>query len=154
MRLVSRAVRPAAAALALSLALVLPAAARAGTALTFGIYLWATQGESPTRAQYLSIADGKTEIETDGPAGYKSTTHPTTKPETALIEAAIESRMKALTLHPGPAPAIPYVVIEWNFSQDQTHSEGRGVYALKDVPPSVLALQKKMFGATYEGEGN
>lgn len=148
------AIRPAfTAAAALLLALALPAVARAGTALTFGIYLWTSHGESPTRAQYLSIADGKTELETDGTAGYKSTTHATTEAETKLVEAAIESRMKALTLHPGAAPATPYVVVEWNFAADQTYSEGRGAYPLKDVPPSVLALQQQIFGATYDAKG-
>lgn len=138
-------------ALALSLALCVPLAARAGSAMTMGIYLWKTDGDSPTKLQYLSVADGKTEYETDGNAGIKSQTHATTDAETKLIEAAIDSRMKALTLQPPPAPKLPYVVVEWTFTKDSTFTEGSARYPLASVPPSVVEVQKQLFGATYDG---
>lgn len=139
---------------ALLLALALPVAAQAGAAITFGIYLWNTEGDAPTLSQYLSIADGKTEIETDGKAGYRTRTHDATEAETKAVEAAIEDRIKALTLHPAPKPKTPYVVVEWNFAEGTTFTEGRAAYALKDLPQSIVALQKTFFGASYQDGGN
>lgn len=140
------------AALAFCAALVLPAAAQAGRVLTLGIYLWNSEGGAPAQAQYLSIAEGKTETEVTGPAGYRSDTHETTPAEVKLVEAAIEGRMKALTLDTQPKLPTPYVTVEWHFSQDSGYAEGIAAYPLKDVPDTIRAVQKQVFGAEYPAE--
>ncbi|WP_102223597.1 hypothetical protein [Acidimangrovimonas sediminis] len=138
---------------ALAVGLALPAAARAGRVLTLGIYLW-THGEdgAPTQSQYLSIAEGKTEVETDGKAGYKTATHATTEAESKLVDAAILDRMKALTLDQAPKLAMPYVTVEWHFSQDTGYAEGIAAYKMADLPKTIEAVQRQIFGATFDAK--
>ena len=140
---------PRALALAAGIA-VLPFAAQAETVLTLGVYLWADSDSEPVRAQYMSIASGVAETETDGPAGYKSASRPVTADETRLMEAAIRDRMAALTLDASPKIAPPFVTVEWHFSHETGYAEGIGTYKLSEIPTAVLTFQKAAFGATYE----
>lgn len=139
-------------ALALLLPLCAPLAAHAERVLTLGIYLWSTDDSGPVKAQYLSIAAGTTETEIEGPGGYKSQSHPATPEETKLVEDAIEGRMKALSLTQPPQPKAPYVTVEWHVSHETGYAEGIAAYPLAEVPQTVEAVQKAVFGETYSGE--
>lgn len=138
--------------IALCATLALPAAAQAGRVVTLGIYLWQSEDGGPAQAQYLSIAEGKTETEVTGPEGYKTDTHDSTPEEVKLVETAIEGRMKALSMSDQPKLPTPYVTVEWHFSQDSGYAEGIAAYPLKDVPESIRAVQKQVFGAEYPAE--
>ncbi|MFC2967496.1 hypothetical protein [Acidimangrovimonas pyrenivorans] len=124
-------------------------AARAETVLTLGIYLWTGSDSEPVRAQYMSIASGVAEAETDGPEGYNSTSRPVTDKELSLMKAAIRGRMTALTLEPKKPVDPPFVTVEWHFSDEMGYAEGIGTYPLDQVPAAVQAFQQEAFGKSY-----
>lgn len=140
---------------ALCLALMaLPALAQAETAMTLGIYLWTNPDAQPVQAQYMSIASGVTETDTDGPDGYHTETHPTTAAEIRMMQDAISDRMKALTVAPGPQVPAPYVTVEWHVSHDNGYAEGLGTYPVKGVPAAIRTFQADAFGAAFKAPAN
>lgn len=137
------------AAALLACLMLTPLAARAETVLTLGVYLWTSSDSEPVRAQYMSIASGVAEAETDGPEGYNSTSRPVTDKELSLMQAAIRDRMKALTLEPQKPVSPPFVTVEWHFSDEMGYAEGIGTYPLDQVPAAVQAFQEEAFGKSY-----
>lgn len=135
------------ACLAVLLLSALPAASQ--TVLTLGVYLWTSTEADPARAQYMSVADGVADIETDGPEGVKSDSRPVGTEELALMQAAIRDRIAALSLDDAPAVPVPFVTVEWHFTNENSYGEGLATYPVDGVPAAVLAFQKAVFGDVY-----
>lgn len=131
------------------LLLALPAAriAHADSAISLGVYLWNDPDQEPVKAQFVSLSNGDTEIEIDGPDGSKSLSHPTTAQERKLLTAAVQDRMKALSMDDTLRPAPPYITVDWHFSTNAGYVDSSASYPLDAVPADVVALEKAVFGS-------
>jgi hypothetical protein len=134
--------------LSLAIALCAPVVAMADTAMSLGVYLWVDADHDPVKAQFISVANGTSETEIDGPDGSKSDSHPTTPDELRLLTATIKEQMAAMSMERKAAPTGGYITVDWHYSTDTGYADGSTTFALDAVPASVQALQMAAFGAT------